>query len=101
MTRAARKDFVVRRPVFLGVALEADGAGQRALAHAAQDAKSQGQGSFQAALLGEDKSPEPGLFEKVIQQVHKAHRASRKRGCSGRTHTVLEGVCRVCWRSWR
>jgi len=60
---AARKDFVVRRPVFLGVALEADGTGQRALAHAAQDAKSQGQGSFQATLLGKNKSPEPGLFQ--------------------------------------
>ena len=59
----AREDFVVGRPVLVRIALKADGARERAPAHAAQDAKSQSDGPLEAALLGENKSPTGGLFQ--------------------------------------
>ena len=52
----AGKDFVVGRPILLRVALETDGAGQRALAHPAQDAKGQGDGRWRLRSCGKTKS---------------------------------------------
>ena len=59
----AGENFVVGRPILLGIALETNGAGERTPAHAAQDAKGQGDGSLEAAVLGENKTPAGGLVE--------------------------------------
>src|SRR6476660_9712726 len=47
----AGENFVVSRPIFLGVARETNGPREGALANPAQDPKSHCQGSLQAALL--------------------------------------------------
>ena len=63
----AREDFVVRRPVLLGVAVKTDGAGDGATAHAAQNAKGQRDGPLAAAFLGEKQVPASRLFQEISQ----------------------------------
>jgi len=63
--RRAREDFVVGRPIFLRVAMETDGPGDRAFAHPTENAKGQGNGSLLGALLWEDKSPADRFFLEI------------------------------------
>src|SRR5207248_3340753 len=97
----AGEDFVIGRPILLGIALKTDGASQSAFADPAQDAKSQSDGAIEAALLREDRAPGLGRLQQIVEQVHGLVSSSRKRVWRGRTHTILVGECRVRHRSWR
>jgi len=99
LPRATGKDLVIGRPVLLGVAVEGDGAGEGASAHAAEDAESQGDGPLQATVLREDAGPAGGLFEQVGQELHGVVRWVRKAGCNGLIQSDLRGQRRVWWRS--
>jgi hypothetical protein len=63
----AREDFVVGRPVLLGIARKTDGPGEGAPADAAKDAEGQRDRSLQAALLRENRVPTGGLFQEIGQ----------------------------------
>src|SRR5437773_4507696 len=71
LPRRAGEDLVVCRPILLGIAVETDGASQGALTDATEDAKGQGEGPIQTALLREDPGPVSGVFKQVVQEVHK------------------------------
>ena len=63
----AGEEFVVGRPILLGIAVKTDGSSDGAFADPAHDAKGQGNGPLQGAIPGENRGPAGGLFQQIIQ----------------------------------